>query len=103
MFKLFVYVPKSHLEPVKLAMFTAGAGRSTRYEQCSWEVLGQGQFIPLQGSNPYIGHANLLSQVSEYKLEMICGEAELPFVIAAMKQAHPYEEPAYGAISLLNL
>lgn len=77
MFQLFVYVPKSHLEEVKTAMFAAGAGRSGRYEQCAWQTLGEGQFIPLRGSNPYIGSANTVTQVVEYKLEMICGEESL--------------------------
>ncbi len=103
MFQLFVYVPESHLEAVKSAMFVAGAGRTQRYKQCSWQVLGQGQFLPLKGSAPYIGQANTLSCVPEYRLEMICDEIELPEVISAMKQAHPYEEPAYGAFPLLRV
>lgn len=103
MFHLFVYVPESHLEKVKSAMFAAGAGRSQRYEQCSWQVLGQGQFLPLEGSEPYIGQVNKVSCVPEYRLEMICSEVELPQVISAMKQAHPYEEPAYGAFPLLRV
>lgn len=103
MFQLFVYVPESHLEAVKSAMFAAGAGRTQRYEQCSWQALGQGQFLPREGSKPHIGQANKLSRVPEYRLEMICGEVELPEVISVMKQAHPYEEPAYGAFPLLRV
>jgi Uncharacterized protein conserved in bacteria len=103
MFQLFVYVPESHLEEVKAAMFAAGAGRSQRYEQCSWQVLGQGQFLPLEGSEPYIGQVKEVARIPEYRLEMICGEVELPQVISAMKQAHPYEEPAYGAFLLLRV
>lgn len=103
MFQLFVYVPKSHLEEVKSAMFAAGAGRSTRYEQCAWEALGEGQFVPLRDSNPHIGNANTLTRIAEYKLEMVCGEGELKAVVSAMKRAHPYEEPAYGAISLMEV
>lgn len=103
MFQLFVYVPESHLETVKSAMFAAGAGRTPRYEQCSWQVLGQGQFLPLEKSKPHIGQANKLSHVPEYRLEMICGEVELPEIISAMKLAHPYEEPAYGAFPLLRV
>lgn len=102
MIQLFVYVPESHLEQVKSAMFSAGAGRVGDYEQCAWQILGQGQFRPLKGSQPHLGELNKLAQVKEYKVEMICDEASLKGVLAAMKQAHPYEEPAYGALELLN-
>jgi|SRR5690606_21820438 len=101
MIQLFVYVPESHLEQVKSAMFAAGAGRSDRYEQCVWQTMGQGQFMPLKGSRPHLGEINEVARVTEYKIEMICSEANLSHVVQAMKLAHPYEEPAYGALTLL--
>lgn len=103
MIQLFVYVPESHKERVKSAMFAAGAGRSKCYDQCAWETLGMGQFMPQEGSHPFIGEVQKLARVKEYKIEMICREADLLGVVQAMKQAHPYEEPAYGALSLLNV
>lgn len=101
MIQLFVYVPESHLEAVKSAMFTAGAGRFGCYEQCAWQVVGQGQFKPLEGSQPHIGQINEVTRIKEYKVEMICSEATLGDVVRAMKHAHPYEVPAYGALTLL--
>ena len=103
MIQLFVYVPESHLERVKLAMFSAGAGRSERYEQCAWQTIGDGQFMPLESSKPYTGNPNEVTYVKEYKLEMICNETNLAAVIGAMKQAHPYEEPAYGALTFMRV
>lgn len=100
---LFVYVPESHLEQVKAAMFEAGAGRTAHYEKCAWQTAGIGQFVPLVGSKPYIGKRGDVSRLNEFKLEMICTEAELHDIIKAMKQAHPYEEPAYGALALLDI
>ncbi|MEH6542063.1 MAG: hypothetical protein V7748_18580, partial [Halopseudomonas sp.] len=53
MYKLCFFVPASHVEQVKQAVFAAGAGRLGNYDSCSWQVLGQGQFRPLSGSEPY--------------------------------------------------
>ncbi|MEE9350952.1 MAG: NGG1p interacting factor NIF3 [Thiotrichaceae bacterium] len=95
MYQLVIYIPQSHCEVVKLAMFEAGAGRYKNYEQCSWQVKGQGQFKPLEGSSPFIGNQNVLETVEEYRVEMICEKQVVKGVIKAMLAAHPYEEPAY--------
>ena len=102
MIQLFVYVPESHIKQVKSAMFAAGAGRSDRYEQCAWQTQGEGQYMPLDNSQPYYGEPNEVAHVKEYKLEMICNEMNLAAVVEAMKQAHPYEEPAFGALPLVR-
>ena len=62
MFKLVFFVPASHVESVKNAVFAAGAGRIGDYEHCAWQVLGEGQFRPLQGSNPFIGSQDVLEK-----------------------------------------
>lgn len=95
MYKLCFYVPESHLESVKRACFDAGAGRIGDYDSCAWQVLGQGQFRPLQGSSPFIGEQGRVEQVAEYKVEMVCEDARIRDAVAAMRAAHPYEEPAY--------
>lgn len=100
MFKLCFYVPESHLESVKTALFEAGAGRIGHYENCAWQVLGQGQFRPLVGSDPFIGKTGVLEQVPEYRVEMVCESALIELVVAELKQAHPYEEPAYDVLRL---
>jgi len=90
-----VYVPATHLESVKAAMFAAGGGRIGDYSQCAWQVLGQGQFMPSLRANPYIGEANNVSHVDEYRVELVCEDTPLNDVVSAMKAAHPYEVPAY--------
>jgi hypothetical protein len=94
-YKLCVYVPGSHVEQVKQAMFDAGAGRIGDYDSCCWQVLGQGQFRPLAGADPFIGSQGNIETVEEYKVELVCEDAGIVAVVAALKQAHPYEEPAY--------
>ncbi len=92
---LVVYVPSTHLEPLKKALFAAGAGRLGNYEQCSWEVLGRGQFKPLQDSRPAIGLIGEVTTVEEYRLEVLLTENVLKAVVSALRQSHPYEEPAF--------
>ncbi|MCG2634040.1 MAG: YqfO family protein [Gammaproteobacteria bacterium] len=94
MYKICVYVPTNHLEAVKAALFAAGAGRMGHYEQCCWQVVGSGQFKPLPGAQPHLGEVGQLERVEEYRLEMVCEERLLQAAIRALRQAHPYEEPA---------
>jgi hypothetical protein len=84
-------------------MFEAGAGRIGEYDYCAWQVLGEGQFRPLDGANPYIGKKGEIERVLEYKVEMVCEEEFLKEVIDAMKKAHPYETPAYSVIELVDI
>ena len=95
MYKIVIFIPESHLSQVKEAMFAAGAGKIGDYEACCWEVKGTGQFRPLAGSDPFIGKRGEVEQVVEYRVEMVLADEYVQPVIAALKQAHPYEEPAY--------
>jgi hypothetical protein len=97
-YKLCVYIPETHLESVKRALFDAGAGRIGNYSDCCWQVLGSGQFRPGAGSRPFLGERDALETVSEYRVEMVCEDAVADRVIAALREAHPYEEPAFDLI-----
>lgn len=100
MFKLIFYVPVEQAEEVKEAVFKTGAGKLGNYSHCSWQVLGQGQFKPLAGSKPFIGKANTLEVVDEFRVEILVEESLIKEALVALKQAHPYEEPAYEVIRL---
>ena len=103
LFKIIFFVPESHLDVVKQAMFDAGAGRLGHYDMCAWQVKGEGQFRPLKGSNAYIGQENTLEKIAEYRVELIATKESLKRVINAMKYAHPYEEPAYDVFETVNI
>ena len=100
MYKIYFYVPESHLEKVKEALFIAGAGRIWNYDRCSWQCLGEGQFRPLTGSQPAIGQQGLVEHVAEYKVELVCSRENIQASITALKDSHPYEEPAYGVLEI---
>ena len=95
MVKIYFYAPPSHVEAINEAMFMAGAGKIGRYSHCAWQVLGEGQFMPLEGNDAFVGTKNCLEKIAEYKVEMVCETIVLSQVITALKKAHPYEEPAY--------
>lgn len=95
MYKLTFYVSETHLDAVKSAVFAAGAGRVGDYDSCAWQVKGQGQFRPLAGSQPYVGQQGVVETVDEFRVELVCGDEYIRAAVAALKQAHPYEEPAY--------
>lgn len=99
-YKLCVYVPEAALEAVKDAVFEAGAGRQGAYDRCCWQVRGEGQFRPLAGSDPHIGSLNRVEQVAEYRVEMLCPGDRVVAVVAALRKAHPYEEPAFDLVRL---
>ena len=102
MYKLTVFIPDAALEQVKSALFAAGAGTIGNYEQCCWQVQGSGQFLPLAGSQPNIGAQDKLETVDEWRVEMVVATARIKAVIEALKQAHPYETPAYDVIEVLD-
>lgn len=95
MYKLCFFVPESHIEPVKAALFALGAGKIGRYDCCAWQVAGQGQFRALEGSAPFIGQKGAVECLDEYRVEMAVSDDRIKLVIDALVDAHPYEEPAY--------
>lgn len=96
--KIEFYVPAAQLQRVKQAMFDAGAGKVGDYDCCAWQILGEGQYRPDEGSNPFSGKQGSLETLNEYKVEMVCAEQCIAQVINAMKDSHPYEEVAYSVI-----
>ena len=103
MLKLVYYVPESHLEETKLAIFEAGAGGIGNYEHCAWQVKGLGQFKPLDGADPFLGQVGQLEQVEEWRVETIVPESKAKLVLKALKASHPYEEPAFEFFQILNI
>lgn len=103
MYKLCYYVPGSHLEATKDAVFDAGAGRVGAYDRCCFQVLGEGQFRPLSGSRPFVGTAGEVTRLDEFRVEMVMSDDVVAAVVAALKRAHPYEEPAFDVIRLAHV
>ena len=103
MYKLCVYVPENSVEKVKQALFNAGAGRIGNYDSCCWQTDGIGQFRPLENSNPAVGSIGQIEQVREVKIELVCADDLIKNAIKAMRDNHPYEEPAFDVWKLSDL
>lgn len=100
--KLVVFIPKDQAEKVRDAICQAGAGHIGNYSNCTFSTGGTGTFLPLSGTNPFIGHEGTLEQVPEVRLETIMPEGISSRVIKEMIKAHPYEEVAYDLYPLAN-
>jgi hypothetical protein len=99
--KLVVFVPREALASVRDALFEAGAGRIGDYERCSWYTQGTGTFLGGQGTNPSLGEAGREQRVAELRLETVFPAERQDEVVAALRRAHPYEEPAFDIYALL--
>lgn len=107
--KIVVFVPVAHADGMRAALAEAGAGHIGNYDFCSFSVKGVGRFRPLDGSKPFIGEAladgesiGKVEEVEEERIETICLAVKLEAVLAAVKKAHPYEEPVVDVYPLLN-
>lgn len=99
--KLVVFVPSEALEPLRDALFAAGAGRIGAYDRCSWSTAGVGTFRPLSGAEPAVGSVGAEERVEEVRLETVFPDALQAEVVEALRRAHPYEEPAFDVLPLL--
>ncbi|HEY9164916.1 MAG TPA: Nif3-like dinuclear metal center hexameric protein [Candidatus Kryptonia bacterium] len=102
LYKLVVFVPASHLESVRKAISLSGGGRIGDYSECSFDVAGNGTFIPGSASNPFVGTRGKRESVEEERVEVVVEKQFLGRVIKGMVDAHPYEEVAYDVYPLVN-
>lgn len=100
--KLVTFAPTTNAKELKQALFNAGAGNIGNYSECSFEVIGEGQFTPNTQSNPTIGSKNNQERVKESRIELIFPAHLSSQIIDKLKDAHPYEEVAYYLTTLEN-
>jgi dinuclear metal center YbgI/SA1388 family protein len=93
--KLVTFVPESLAEAVRAALADAGAGRIGEYEACAFEGRGTGHFRPGLEATPFTGEPGRMERAEEVRLEVEVPRWDLPRALAALRQAHPYEEVAY--------
>jgi hypothetical protein len=98
MMKLEYYVSEESVESTIGALFAVGAGKFGNYDHCCWVTEGIGQFRPLAGSQPFCGRHGELERGREMKVELVFADELKAAVIAALRQSHPYETPAYQLI-----
>jgi structural hemagglutinin/hemolysin toxin protein RtxA len=95
-------VPETHLKPVLDAIAAAGAGVVGEYTHCSFTSAGTGRFMPSAAANPMLGERGALNAEPELRVETFCQRDRARAVVAALRDAHPYDEPVYYVIPLLD-
>ena len=98
--KIVVFVPTGRAEALVDAMAAAGAGAFGAYDRCAWSTTGEGTFRPGVGAHPSLGAVGAVERVPEARIEMVLPRARRAAVIAALRAAHPYEEPAFDLYRL---
>jgi dinuclear metal center YbgI/SA1388 family protein len=100
--KLVTFVPESHAEYVRNALFNAGAGNIGNYESCSFNLHGEGTFKAGATANPFVGTVGKLHFEKEVRIETVLPRFKQPEVLRALLSVHPYEEPAYDFYPIEN-
>ena len=100
--KLVVFVPREALDAVREALFAAGAGQIGNYQRCSWYAEGTGTFLGGAGTSPNVGQAGREERVAELRLETVFPASRQTAVVAALREAHPYEEPTFDIYELVS-
>ena len=99
-YKYQVFVPVSHREAVIDAISKAGGGFIGNYSDCTFSTNGVGTFLPLEGTNPYIGSIGKRENVEEFRIESVITGSGLNNLINSVLKVHPYEEVAYEVFPL---
>ena len=102
-YKLVWFVPREALDATRDAVFAAGAGRIGDYTRCSWYTAGTGTFFGGEETEPAIGERGREQRAAELRVETVVPAEQLPAVVAALVDAHPYEEVAYDVYPLVEL
>jgi hypothetical protein len=103
LFKLVYFVPEEARDATREAIFAAGGGRIGDYERCSWYTRGTGTFLAGDGADPAVGEVGEEEHVPEHRVEVVVPEGALSSAVAALREAHPYEEVAFDLYPLHTL
>jgi dinuclear metal center YbgI/SA1388 family protein len=101
--KLVTYVPESHFEKVREAIFKAGAGVTGNYDQCGFITSGTGSFRGNENAKPFVGEKGKTHFEKEIRFETVLFSHLKDKVIKVLLEVHPYEEVAYDIYALENI
>lgn len=103
LYKLEIFIPKTHFSKLLSALQTADAGHIGKYDSCLSYSEVIGTWRPLEGAKPYLGQHNKISQEKELKVEVQIIAENLHKTISAIKNIHPYEEPVINIVPLIDI
>lgn len=100
--KLVTFAPIEQANEVRQALFDAGCGCIGEYDQCSYNLTGEGTFRAGEGTNPFCGNIGKMHTEREVRIETVMPAYLKGKAVRALLNAHPYEEPAYDLYPLKN-
>lgn len=101
--KLEIFIPETHFRALQRTLQQVDAGHIGKYDSCLSYSRVTGTWRPLEGTSPYLGTQDEVSEEPEFKVEVtICAE-NLAKTLRAVKEVHPYEEPVINVIPLLQI
>ena len=98
--KLEIFIPETHLEPLRQVLLSEDAGHIGKYDGCLSYSRVTGCWRPLAGASPYIGTEGALCAEPELKVEVTCRTERVEETLEAIRAVHPYEEPVINVIPL---
>ena len=99
-FKLEIFIPETHLKKLQIVLQSVDAGHIGNYDSCLAYSRVMGTWRPLEGTSPYIGEQNKISEEPEIKVEVNIKSEKLDETIKAIRKIHPYEEPVINILPL---
>src|SRR3954454_1580347 len=98
--KLVTFAPADVIDRILDALTAAGAGTIGNYTRCAFLGTGTGTFRPADDANPAIGTPGQVERTAETRIEIVMPRARRRQVVRALRETHPYEEPAYDVLEL---
>lgn len=100
--KIEVYLPCEFVVKLRDELNKVKAGRIGNYDNCMSVVNVKGYWRPLEKANPYSGQVGEVSEGDECKIEVRCKMEYVKDAIRVIRDVHPYEEPVFNIIPLIN-
>lgn len=97
-YKVVTYLPREDAERMRQALLDTGAGQQGEYSGCSFSVDGEGRFIPSNEAHPHCGTLGEWHMEPETRISVLVDKGHLPTVLQAIREVHPYEEPAIDVV-----
>ncbi len=100
-FKVAVYVPLGYEDAVMDAVDSAIESVYPTYRRTFSVTDVVGTWKPVEGADPFQGTVGEVETAAERKIEFIAFGDDLPGAVAAIAEAHPYEEPAIDIMPMV--
>ena len=101
--KLTTYVPLDNADEIRNSLFKAGAGNIGKYDNCSFNILGEGTFRGNENSNPTLGKKGENHTEKEVLISVVFESKNEASILKVLQENHPYEEVAYEIVTTENV